>query len=112
MENGASCSQQPTGSGAVRRPPSVRYISDPSRHAANRNRKTGAARHRAQSEMSDYNDGLDQIVLTDMTTVPALDDTTDGAGGAIGQDPESQGAEEEESTRKYERSISTMQVKK
>ena len=41
---------------------SVRYIADPSAAAALRKKK--------DSIMSDY-EGLDQIVLTDMTTVPA-----------------------------------------
>ena len=59
---------------------SVRYIADPSAAAALRKKK--------DSIMSDY-EGLDQIVLTDMTTVPAETTagsavTGGGGGGGVG----------------------------
>lgn len=53
------------------------------------------------SEASNYNDGLDQIVLTDMTTVSALDEPEGGSSADIG---------EEESNVKYKRTVSTVQV--
>ena len=61
----------------------MRYISDPAAH-----RSTAAAavtlRKKKDSLMSDY-EGLDQIVLTDMTTVPAdtsaCSAVTGGGGG-------------------------------
>ena len=58
---------------------SVRYIADPSMH------KSAAAaaalqRKKKDSVMSDY-EGLDQIVLTDMTTVTDTSATVTGGGG-------------------------------
>ncbi len=73
-----------TNGNGLLRPPrqtSVRYIADPSEHVSGRQVRGagGGGRRRPrrlgeqpQMDGSDYNDGLDQIIMTtDMTTVPA-----------------------------------------
>ena len=49
---------------------SVRYIADPAMHKSAAAAAAAAQRKKKDSIMSDY-EGLDQIVLTDMTTIPA-----------------------------------------
>lgn len=80
-EGATSCNanSDSCGNPQRQRPPrqtSVRYIADPAIHARGPKKKL-----RQQSTVSDYNDGLDQIVLTDMTTVP-LHDTNDFGGAS------------------------------
>ena len=49
---------------------SVRYIADPAMHKSAAAAAAAAQSKKKDSIMSDY-EGLDQIVLTDMTTIPA-----------------------------------------
>ena len=74
----ADCAEAESCGGASRsragRQTSVRYIADPAAH------KSALQRKKKDSIMSDY-EGLDQIVLTDMTVLPA--DTTGYNSGSV-----------------------------
>lgn len=78
----ASAANNSNGGPPMLRPPrqtSVRYIVDPSQHQQLQQQRA-RTRTREASVASDYNDGLDQIVLTDMTTLsPDQEENTAGS---------------------------------